>query len=46
MGQRNNHVMKKCSKQAILNLSRFRAAPIARLSPLSFESDGAFPALC
>jgi hypothetical protein len=29
-----------------LNLSRFRAAPIARLSPLSFESDGAFPALC
>ena len=29
-----------------LDLSRFRAAPSARLSHLSFESDGAFPAQC
>jgi diphosphomevalonate decarboxylase len=29
-----------------LDLSRFRAAPSARLSPLSFESDGAFSAQC
>ena len=32
--------------KAGLDLSRFRAAAMARLSPLSFESDGAFPALC
>jgi hypothetical protein len=29
-----------------MDLSRFRAAPSARLSYLSFESDGAFPAQC
>jgi|GEM_PF-4340936 len=29
-----------------LDLSRFRAAPCARLSHFSFESDGAFPAEC
>ena len=29
-----------------LDLSRFRAAPSARLSHLSFESDRAFPAQC
>jgi 4-carboxymuconolactone decarboxylase len=32
--------------QTRLDLSRFRAAPSARLSYLSFESDGAFPAQC
>ena len=30
----------------VLDLSRFRAAPSARLSHLSFESDRAFPAQC
>lgn len=30
----------------IMDLSRFRAAPLARLSHLSFESDRAFPAQC
>ena len=30
----------------MLDLSRFSAAPSARLSHLSFESDGAFPAQC
>ena len=30
----------------ILDLSRFSAAPRARLSHLSFESDRAFPAQC
>ena len=30
----------------ILDLSRFRAAPGARLSHLSFEGDRAFPAQC
>jgi hypothetical protein len=29
-----------------LDLSRFRAAPIARLSHLPFESDRAFPTQC
>jgi len=29
-----------------LDLSRFRAAPSARLSHLAFESDGAFPTQC
>ncbi|NYI29953.1 hypothetical protein GGR94_003665 [Sulfitobacter geojensis] len=29
-----------------LDLSRFRAAPSARLSRFSFECDGAFPAQC
>jgi hypothetical protein len=29
-----------------LDLSRFSAAPSARLSHLAFESDGAFPAQC
>ena len=29
-----------------LDLSRFRAAPSARLSHLSFESDRAFPTQC
>jgi hypothetical protein len=29
-----------------VDLSRFRAAPRARLSYLAFESDGAFPAQC
>ena len=29
-----------------LDLSRFRAAPSARLSHLPFESDRAFPAQC
>ncbi|MEP3054538.1 AlpA family phage regulatory protein [Ascidiaceihabitans sp.] len=29
-----------------LDLSRFRAAPSARLSHLSFEGDRAFPAQC
>jgi len=29
-----------------VDLSRFRAAPCARLSHFSFESDGAFPAEC
>ena len=29
-----------------LDLSRFRAAPSARLSHFPFESDGAFPAQC
>jgi regulator of replication initiation timing len=29
-----------------LDLSRFSAAPSARLSHLWFESDGAFPAQC
>ena len=29
-----------------LNLSRFSAAPSARLSHFPFESDGAFPAQC
>ncbi|WP_161785432.1 IS3 family transposase [Palleronia rufa] len=29
-----------------LDLSRFRAAPSARLSHFSFECDGAFPAQC
>jgi hypothetical protein len=29
-----------------LDLSRFRAAPGARLSHLSFEGDRAFPAQC
>jgi hypothetical protein len=31
---------------AKLDLSRFSAAPSARLSHLAFESDGAFPAQC
>jgi len=31
---------------AKLDLSRFSAAPSARLSHLSFKSDGAFPAQC
>ena len=31
------------AKDRNLDLSRFRAAPSARLSHLSFESDGAFP---
>jgi hypothetical protein len=31
---------------AELDLSRFCAAPSARLGHLSFESDGAFPAQC
>ena len=30
----------------LVDLSRFSAAPSARLSHLSFESDGAFPAQC
>ena len=30
----------------VLDLSRFSAAPRARLSHLSFESDRAFPAQC
>jgi len=29
-----------------LDLSRFSAAPSARLSQLAFESDGTFPAQC
>jgi hypothetical protein len=29
-----------------VDLSRFRAAPSARLSHFPFESDGAFPAQC
>ena len=33
-------------KLAHLDLSRFRAAPSARLSHFPFESDGAFPAQC
>ena len=33
-------------KRESMDLSRFRAAPSARLSHLSFESDGAFPAQC
>ena len=32
--------------QQLLDLSRFSAAPRARLSHLSFESDRAFPAQC
>jgi hypothetical protein len=34
------------SKPKELDLSRFSAAPSARLSHLAFESDGAFPAQC
>ena len=34
------------SSKPILDLSRFRAAPRARLSHLSFEGDRAFPAQC
>jgi len=30
----------------LVDLSRFSAAPSARLSQLAFESDGAFPAQC
>jgi hypothetical protein len=30
----------------IVDLSRFSAAPRARLSHLAFESDGAFPTQC
>ena len=44
---------KRVSRTSILNrlielldLSRFSAAPRARLSHLSFESDRAFPAQC
>ena len=33
-------------KEEHLDLSRFRAAPSARLSHLPFESDRAFPAQC
>ena len=33
-------------KVDLLDLSRFRADPGARLSHLSFESDRAFPAQC
>ena len=41
MGRRNTLIF--CER---LDLSRFRAAPSARLSHLSFESDRAFPAQC
>ncbi len=33
-------------KAVILDLSRFNAAPSARLSHLAFEGDMAFPAQC
>ena len=36
--------MTQTLSKAILDLSRFRAAPGARLSHLSFEGDRAFPA--
>ena len=36
----------KGSREPEVDLSRFNAAPSARLSHFPFESDGAFPAQC
>ena len=43
-GTENTNVCRTCRYG--LDLSRFSAAPSARLSHLSFESDGACPAQC
>ena len=36
----------RVTRGVVLDLSRFRAAPGARLGHLAFESDGAFPTEC
>jgi len=42
----DKYLEKKAAHEARMDLSRFRAAPSARLSHLAFESDGAFPTQC
>ena len=44
LASKSDHTQNKL--QTVVDLSRFRAAPSARLSPLAFESDGAFPTQC
>ena len=44
LASKSDHTQNKL--QTVVDLSRFRAAPSARLSHLAFESDGAFPTQC
>ena len=45
-GSSTNSSNNSSSASGSMDLSRFRAAPSARLSHLAFESDGAFPTQC
>ena len=44
LASKSDHTQNKL--QTVVDLSRFGAAPSARLSHLAFESDGAFPTQC